>query len=192
MVATQGELPVEVPEAPPTGVLPTDPSEDAPAPVPLPGPDRPNPVPPPQHGPAPPPALAEPPPGTLLGTTKTPQPAAKPAFDPAAYDLTATLFEMFDSGSSGQAGAKRTSANVWQVTVIGEGLVSNTEYSIIVTRPEPSWGTPGPTPCYFTATRQGWGTCTGELWVTEGGRPENISLMSRAQGGNAAASGGFG
>lgn len=214
VVSAQGELP----ELPPTGVLPPDGGSPAPEPVPQPQPEpspekpttakpdtdqaRPQPAPQPAPQQATP-APAEPQPasddpyahveprGTLRPTQRTPQPATKPAFDRAAYDLTTALVEMFDSGSTGRAGAKRTSANVWQVTVVAEGLVPNSDYSIIVTRPEPSYGTPGPTPCQFTATADGWGTCTGELWVTEGGRPESISLMSRAMGGSAAASGRF-
>ena len=173
-----------VPVVPPTELVPPTPEPEPDVPVPSPSPPAPPPA-------AVQPAPAEPPPGTLLGTATTPQPATKPTFDPAAYELTAAL-QPANSQSHGNAGASRVSPTVWRITVIVERLQPNTQYSILVTRPEPSYGTPGPTPCEFVSTRGGWGTCTGEMWVTEGGHPLHAGLGSRTVGGgNVLASGGF-
>jgi hypothetical protein len=111
------------------------------------------------------------------------------SFDPAAYDLTGELQPQEGRQAHGDVGASRVSANVWQITVVADGLTPKTRYSILVTRPEPSYGTPGPTPCEFESTAQGWGTCTGELWVAEGGRPQGAGLF--AGSGNVHASAGF-
>jgi len=176
VVATQGELPVEVPPLPPTpdeddddGEVVPKPGDGSPAPAPLPvpapSPERPEAA---QPAPADDPYAAVQPPGTLRPTRTTPQPAAKPSFDPAAYDLTTPLSAMFDSAAHGQAGAERLSANVWQVTVVAEDLIPGTEYSIIVTRPEPSWGTRAPRPARSRRPRRG------------GARAQERSTWSRA------------
>ncbi|HEX2038725.1 MAG TPA: hypothetical protein VHF47_03215 [Acidimicrobiales bacterium] len=186
VVSTQGELP----EAPPTGLLPPEGGdEEEPAPLPEPAPHEPQPDPPPeaakpQPQPAQPPSSPDDPyahvepRGTLRPTARTTQPATKPTFDRAFYDVVAELRPQESHRAHGHAGASRTSGGVWRITVVVDGLVPNARYSILVTRPEPSYGTPGPTPCEFQATARGWGTCTGEMWVTEGGQPQGIALFS--------------
>jgi hypothetical protein len=85
----------------------------------------------------------------------------------------------------------RTSPTTWQVDVTAEHLRAGSTYGVIVTRPEPSGGTPGPTVCTITAGPDGAGRCTGTLDVAAGSLPLAISVMSPQPDGRAAASGQF-
>src|SRR5687768_3374689 len=169
-----------LPVVPPTEVVPPTPEPETPEPempepeVPVPSPDpAPQPHPEAHTPPAPPPDET----GPILPTHRTPQPATKPTFDPAAYDITAVVEPAPDAQARGHAGAVKVSPTLWRVTVVLEGLLPDTEYSLGATRSHPNWG---PTPCEFTATGGGWGTCTGEVYVTEGARLRSVSLMTPA------------
>ncbi|MGH9165535.1 MAG: hypothetical protein ACRDZW_08510 [Acidimicrobiales bacterium] len=126
------------------------------------------------------------PPSTATTTTAVPTTAPPfAAFDPLAYDRTATLAQEFESGASGFAGARRLDATTWRVTVVARGLAPGASHSVLVHRPPPDQGTPFPTACSFAAGADGNGTCTGDIWMAEGVAPDNLSVLA----GRAVASG---